>query len=431
MIQSMPRWPLILLLALILSIPLHAQTQPPTATTTAPSKLDQYLINGRVNDATTTKPIDKFTLILRPAKTPFWQPHTLKRYAGGNTFKFPHPRGWNDILIRVWADGYKPSVVRVAEDQDQVEIWLKPAQTIKGRVIATDGKPLSGAHVALAGISQEVSITHDKLALSDLSRELDRKIAQTDAAGAFELPDDPEARQVIVVHQDGYAQADLGDLDDPIAVKPWGQIKGQLLRGSSPAPGWQIDAHRAAPQRSELPYIHHRTTARTDSEGRFTIDKLAPGLSQISVNYASGNNVSPVVGLATSIEIKRGETVNLTLGGEGRPVTGKLVAANGASVDWSKVKLRIGLETPSLGFIVDSPIESGFREAQREFFAGGLTSTYHHALIPAPDGAFKIDRLPQGRYELTGFGRQFEVTPMPGGKTDEPLDLGEIKIGPP
>src|SRR5262245_43104600 len=209
-----------------------AQTRPATTPST-----DRYLINGRVIDATSTKPIDKFTLVMRPAKNVYWQNHMLRRFSGG-TFKFPHPRGWNDILIRVWADGYKPSIVRVPEDKDDVEVWLKPAQTLRGRVAGVDGKPLAGAQVGLAGVGQELRVSGDKLALADLTHELDRKIVTTAADGTFELPDDPEAMKIVVTHAIGYGEADVSRIDDPIAIKPWARVEGQLLRGSAPAPGW-------------------------------------------------------------------------------------------------------------------------------------------------------------------------------------------------
>ncbi len=405
----------------------HAQTQP--ATTAPARKIDQYLINGRVIDATTTRPIEKFTLVLRPAKNPFWQPHTLKRHANG-TFKFPHPRGWNDILIRVWAKGYKPLVVRVAEDQDEVEVWLKPAQSIKGRVIGADGKALAGAQVALAGLSQEVRISGGKLALADICRELDRKTVQSAANGMFELPDDPEASKVVVVHESGYGEIELSRIEDGIVVQPWARVQGLLLRGASPAPGWEITVDRASPLGADNPFIHHNSAARTDAAGRFSVLSVAPGRGRVSVNLVKGKNTSSVFGIDTWIDAAPGESVELTLGGVGRPVVGKLVAANGASVDWAKFKLRVYLEAPSMGFIVESNVEDGFREAQGAFLAGGLTSKYHHELTPAADGTFRIERLPQGNYQIAGFPRGFEVKPMEGGRSEEPLELGELKMEP-
>jgi hypothetical protein len=409
----------------------NAQTRP--ATTTAP--IERYLINGRVIDATTTKPIEKFTLVMRPTKNVYWQNHMVRRFTGG-TFKFPHPRGWNDILIRVWADGYKPSIVRVPEDKDEIEVWLKPAQTLKGRVIGTDGKPLADAQVGLAGIGQELHVNGTKLSLGDICHELDRKIVTTSADGTFELPDDPEAMKIVVVHALGYGEADVSRIDDPIGIQPWAAVTGQLLRGSAPAPGWQISAFLSAPERVEFPFIHHDNGARTDADGRFSIEHIPPGRSHFQVNFVGAKTSSPVFGLNTSIDFKPGQTINITLGGEGRPVIGRLVPANGSNVKWTGQKLHIGLEMPSMGFIFNSPIEDGMREAQRAFMADGLAQKYYRDVEVAPDGRFHIEHLPQGNYDISGVALNpradhFEVKPIEGGKTDEPLDLGDLKVGRP
>ena len=57
-----------------------------------------------------------------------------------------------------------------------------------------------------------------------------------------------------------------------------------------------------------------------------------------------------------------------------------------------------------------------------------------------PDGSFRIDKVPPERYDLRvvfrdfagreeriGY-RSFQIETMPGGESDEPLDLGEIQI---
>src|SRR6476620_9820525 len=101
-----------------------------------------------------------------------------------------------------------------------------------------DGKPLAGAQVGLAGVGQELQVRDAKLALGDICRELDRKIVTTRSDGTFELPDDPEAMKIVVVHASGYGEADVSRIEDPITIQPWASIQGQLLRGDAPAPGW-------------------------------------------------------------------------------------------------------------------------------------------------------------------------------------------------
>ena len=63
----------------------------------------------------------------------------------------------------------------------------------------------------------------------------------------------------------------------------------------------------------------------------------------------------------------------------------------------------------------------------------------------APDGSFRFDDLPAGEYRLTiqvnedagsagdpgrspGSTVQFTIPPIPGGRSDEPLDLGALRL---
>jgi hypothetical protein len=68
-------------------------------------------------------------------------------------------------------------------------------------------------------------------------------------------------------------------------------------------------------------------------------------------------------------------------------------------------------------------------KAYTEFLGGDRAKVYTRDFTPAADGTFRLDNVSQGSYQLIGpvrFGSRVVVPPMPGGKSDEPLDLGDL-----
>jgi peroxiredoxin len=77
-----------------------------------------------------------------------------------------------------------------------------------------------------------------------------------------------------------------------------------------------------------------------------------------------------------------------------------------------------------------------------------LRAERHHLVLPGPEGTFRVEDVRAGRYELEvdlyeppppglplgrgpavgSVSHAFEVPPMPGGRSDEPLDLGELEL---
>ena len=125
-------------------------------------------------------------------------------------------------------------------------------------------------------------------------------------------------------------------------------------------------------------------------------------------------------GHGVEVDVKPGAVHQVTIGGTGRPVTGRLVPPQGTekTVDWSYGSYRVA-------------------GASRYPFNVG------------PDGSFRVDDVPAGKYRLSvsvpqpPSGNQnryvllgaaehaFEVPAMPGGRSDEPLDLGSVDLAPP
>ena len=62
-------------------------------------------------------------------------------------------------------------------------------------------------------------------------------------------------------------------------------------------------------------------------------------------------------GLATFIEVREGQTTRVSLGGPGRALVGRFEAPKdlGLPIDWSKVRVHLGLKAPHIGWPSDEP----------------------------------------------------------------------------
>lgn len=156
-------------------------------------------------------------------------------------------------------------------------------------------------------------------------------------------------------------------------------------------------------------------------------------------------------------EFIAGETTKLDLGGTGRPVIGKLLPSVDfeGKVLWNfaMVKVRTDLKRPDFP---DAPSEAqddpqaraAWWKEWKETDPGKAYLTeakaYEAARAVAPflnasvgrDGSFRIDDTTAGNYELSVHadrrlpgslrGYRFTVSAMPNGRSDEPLNLGEL-----
>ncbi len=133
------------------------------------------------------------------------------------------------------------------------------------------------------------------------------------------------------------------------------------------------------------------------------------------------------------MDVAPGETTRLTLGGTGRPIVGKAVvpAELAGRNDWLF----------SSGYLIGkaSAFEAGPGRSRPD--------RESYTFKVEPDGTFRIEDIAAGTYEILiilnkrpvnegGLGheplasirREVVVPPIPGGRSDEPLDLGAIPL---
>ena len=163
-----------------------------------------------------------------------------------------------------------------------------------------------------------------------------------------------------------------------------------------------------------------------------------------------------------------GKTTQVDLGGTGRPVIGKLLPPKGfeGNVKWQFALMEVQIYIPNLPSPMQPPIPAnilGDHAKQAAFMAqweqtddGKLYKMWaqamqasHRARDNGPfyyvtvdrDGSFRIDDVQAGDYSLSvrfdnvnnnGPGRilnyRLNVPEMDGGRSDEKLDLGTIRL---
>jgi hypothetical protein len=157
------------------------------------------------------------------------------------------------------------------------------------------------------------------------------------------------------------------------------------------------------------------------------------------------------------VDIAPGQTVRVELGGQGRPLVGRLTMPSGYSgpVDYtdghrSLTPIRPDPKVPGLAdFKTNTPEANALRNAWYKTDAGKAYERQHewYALEVASDGSFRIDDIPAGPGWASGdifelpkaLGRgpektlawvrqTIDVPEMPGGRSDESLDVGMIEL---
>jgi len=436
---------------------------------------------ARVVDAETGKSVEKFKALAGTSRMEDigwqWQPHTIREYTKGQ-MQWPPlgKRGYKEQVLRVEAKGYTPyhtpPVKRLDQgklldlaggeqapggdgipqvisgrigDPFELVIRLERDPGVQGRAVLPNGRPARGAQVGIAMAGRAVRIVNGRIDMRPLAEDAGRRdrwsrpfMTTTDEKGRFALPTEIAPAAVIITHADGIAAFKYVDFSSSsdIPLVPWGVIAGQVMWGDEPGVGAKLDvgARTYVAKQFHLVVGCYQSVV-TDDHGRFRVEKLPPGLAQVShvieVAGKEGSSYRPV----QFIKVSPSEPTEMVFGGSGRPVVGKLVGAG----SYEDIRIRIAPNAPYAGFLRDPddvvwPAYGQFLNspAGKNYVKGGIQ--------PNADGTFRIENVPPETYQLfvtaraadgkdenAGYAR-FTIDTIPGGASDEPHVVGEIKV---
>jgi beta-lactamase regulating signal transducer with metallopeptidase domain/uncharacterized GH25 family protein len=196
-----------------------------------------------------------------------------------------------------------------AETRAEVAPMHLLAQSVSGRVIGLDGKPVAGAKVVFATNNQEHRFwDHGEL-------EPDNGPVSSDANGAFALPVQSERYTVIVTHDEGYAEVTLGPDGFPheLRLNKWARVEGRVMQAGQPVAGALVGLKRLRLDVSDYPNIDDGLRKTTDEAGRFVFERVPP--LKWTVQFLSPRNDFTINSAeSVPLDLTPGQRVTLDLG---------------------------------------------------------------------------------------------------------------------
>jgi hypothetical protein len=383
-------------------------------------------IAGRVVDKETGQPISRFTLVpgydSGDGRPVYWDRRNARLLTDGRyETGFSEPRPGH--LVRIEAEGYLPEVSRVFDDSEghtTFDFALRQGAALSGTVCLPDGRPVAGAQVILGTRAQGIFLRNGR---SD--RAGGNLSVETGQDGRFSLPAQTDPYVLVVLHDQGYAQVTDDDLkaSPTVILRPWGRVEGQVLIGLRPGANQDVRLLFDRPSQPGTPRVYHEGGAVTDKDGHFVCERVAPGRATIGREIMISEHSRRFAQLI-AIEIKAGETTRLTIGGRGRPVTGRVVFPD-------EVKDKINRQTMECFMRGQAGEDSsrvwGFKLEPEGTFRAEDIPAGEHCLYVYAYALATVPRASRGE-QIGTLTHPFTVPEMPEGRSDEPLDLGTLEL---
>ena len=425
-------------------------------------------VRGKVTDARTGQPIERFTVVhgnyyrfsnrdgaLRNVNWERGGP--AADFTGGKyEVEYSHPLV-AAVAVRIEAKGYKPATsepFKMEAGDVAFDARLEPGVGPSGVVHGPDGRPLAGAAVILSTKSLRAQLYNGKFHEGAYPQVL------TGADGRFSFPAQTEPFRVFVDHASGFAEADEKTLagSSHLTIQPWGRIEGTVKIGTRPAAGVQIRLsetdNRWAPD--EAMPITQAQQLNTDARGHYAFERVIPARLSVSRIFTLERSSFHVgTGCARTVTVKPDRTTWVDLGGTGRPVVGRFALPAGIKAGaifpyHNQTLERIRPEPPYPVILSGKDREAWLTEwlATDEGEAYSSSERTFDTNV-RPDGRFRIEDVPAGKYrlhaevhepgngvpgtfgpELASIDTEIIVPEIPGDRSDVPLDVGTIELKP-
>ncbi len=432
------------------------------------------VVSGTVIDAETKQPIPKFQVIpgVRFDKTSKHWATAEKFTATDGKYRMRQTHDRFAWLVRIEADGYQAAVSRDIQSNEgeiTINFELEKGKDVAATIRTPDGQPAAKAEIALGIAGSQIQVKNGEFRKN--STYAARQTA--DDAGKFHFPAQETEFQLVILHPQGYAhlKAASDTMPATISLNPWARVYGVFRVGEHPGANAPITIMSSALHSygNDVPSISTEYETTAGKDGRFAFDRVFPGSGRIGRNIVMmvDRGATEVTSCClTAVNFQSGESIEINLGGTGRPVIGKLQPHDefDETVNWSFELIDVreaGQDIPPQpelppvpDDVKDDPTKrvawwKKWKEtgAGQEFAAWEAavqaieefdqTRPYFRASIER-DGSFRIDDMPAGDYRMSiWFGRntagslhdfRFTVPKMEAARSDTPLDLGILRL---
>ena len=371
-------------------------------------------------------------------KTPaVWQPQRMRQCTDG-LFTWPATRPGKELRFRIEADGYIPVLtawIKKSDGKQTLNIAMRRDPGLTGKVLTPNGTPAAGATLAVTMRNRPARIENGEfVGLDDpppatANERWKRPIfATADADGRYRLGTQVGAVIVYAVHDSGIAELPFNALQKSpdIRLQAWASIEGRVLWVDNPGANEDLAFSAVRTFAGVFRSLEWKMFVKTDDQGRFRAARLPPWSATLSRRFKLPNDWGDYLYPTLPVELKPGESTDVVFGGRGRPAVGKLVGFS--SWEGTTVELYPRLFGGYEQFGRTMVSQSNF---------GPLL--FRTGIPVAEDGTFRIENVLPAHYTLLVNNRErgfyawhkdshLTIDPMPGGESDEPFDMGEVRV---
>lgn len=423
-------------------------------------------VTGTVTDKETGKPISEFTFTQGRediTRTSFeWQP-TRKDTGTNGTFEVFLSKQRQHPALLIETDGYRPfSSGAITTTETNLIIALSRGKGPSGVLLKPNGEPADGVKVYLTDMKNGVYVTGER---AEVRENVYKQTAatRTDDSGRFSFPPQIDAFSLVVIDDAGFMDTRVDSVAEGarLTLQPWSRVEGKLLIGTALGTNESIRLGSA-----HLPYADHPRSfppiglylaTKTDDEGKFVFERVPPlGVEVYHEPKVRDSRAGTIAqSQTTKLLLKPGETRMLVLGGKGRAVTGRTVVKGyDDQINWRNDVYRLESIVPEPEGLPDfrglsREYDENLRKASTDeekraarahydrrhkvaaeeakaFYTSEAGRKYlfakrRFALNFSPDGSFRVEDVPAGKYSLN--------IDLRAGNGDGPSRMSAPRIG--
>ena len=306
------------------------------------------------------------------------------------------------VIIRADALDYESGISRWFRESDGELVFnfkLKKRPWIRGSVLAPDGRPSAGAKVLLVQPGSPCPVVLN-LSLTD-QWQGERAVASADGHSPFR----GQEHNVCFWHtrRKGSPTGSLREMRETayFASTRGAVRKGAVLVGDHPAPRSPVEAamdHATAPDGPSYQILFR---SRTDERGYFAFGRVPPGPVSVYRPHQFPD-AERVRSQSTEIEVRPRTSVELTIGGSGRPLVGRLELVKSiAGLSLTEIEGELVPTEGDNDVKSDRAVPGPSSDATNKRSSPKASASGNHAFDVLADGRFRIDDVVEGHYSLT------------------------------